>query len=180
MPISIVATPGAQHANSYVTAAEADAYIDGRLNADAWTSATADTRARALVEATRDLSDLPYAGTRVTLTQALAWPREYAVNPDAPEFLEMGEIEELYFPEDAIPQRIKDATCELAAQYVKAGTTDLAVADAETNLTSKTVGPLSKTWGIGGKPIGHARFTRIIGRVRPLLAPGRESRMTRA
>lgn len=180
MPVSIIATPGAADANSYVTLAEADAYIDGRLNAATWVAATTDTKNRALVEASRDLSDLPYVGTRVTLTQALAWPREYAINPDAPEFLEKGEIEELYFAETVIPQRVKDATCELAAQYVKAGTTDLAVTDADANLTSKTVGPLSKSWGPGGKPIGLARFTRIIGRVAPLLAAGRMTRLVRA
>jgi hypothetical protein len=180
MPISIIATAGAANANSFVTLAEANAYIDGRLNASSWTDASTDTKNRALVEATRDISDLTYVGTRVDLTQALAWPREYALNPDAPEFLERGEISELYYAETVIPQRVKDATCELAAQYVKAGTTDLAAVDALANVTNETVGPLSTSWGPGGKPQGLARFPRVVGRLAPLLAAGLGTRMVRS
>lgn len=171
---TIVATPGDATANSYVTEVEFIAYLASRGNlysgATVSGSTCTDAEKTALIEATRDLTDLPWTGTRVDLVQRLAWPREYARNPDAPEFLERGEISELYYDETVVPDRVKDATCELAVQYLKAGTTDLAVADPERGLVSKTLGPISKTWAQGQKPSGLARFPRILGRVAPLLA----------
>lgn len=169
MPLAITATVGASNANSFVTEAEMDAYCEGRLNASAWTSDAAALPA--LVEATRDLSNLTWKGWRVTETQALSWPREHVRDPDAIYDEDVGELGYPEYATDIIPQRVKDATCELALAYLKAGTTDLASVDADTNLTSKTVGPLSKSWGPAGKPTGLARFPRVQQLIAPLLSP---------
>lgn len=137
MAITIDATVGGASANSFVTLAEAQTYMDGRLNESAWELATTDNQNRALVEATRWLSAKQWGGLRVSSTQALAWPRYWAENPD---YQFGGNI---YFDSTIIPQRVKDATCELALQFVKAGTSDIAALDAKQNIIEKTVGPLT-------------------------------------
>lgn len=173
MPLTVIATAGAATANSYVTVAEADAFLDGRLNAGAWSATDADTRAKAVVEATRELDALPWAGSRVSTAQALNWPRAYVLDPDAPWDVETTGIDDrLYIAETVIPPRVKDATIELALQFVKAGTSDLAALDGDAGLVAKTVGPLAKAWGALGKPQGLARFPRAAQRLRPLLAGG--------
>lgn len=137
MPIAIDATVGGATANSFVTLAEAQSYMDGRLNESSWESATPDTQNRALVEATRWLSSKQWGGARASSTQALQWPRFWAENPDA---MFGGNI---WFDSTIIPQRVKDATCELALQFVKAGTSDVAALDPKQNVIEKTVGPLT-------------------------------------
>ena len=85
---TIVATVGSASANSFVLETEMTTYCDARLNAAIWTGA--DAQLPALIEATRDLSLLTYVGSRVTSTQKLSWPRDYAPNPDAPRSMSGG------------------------------------------------------------------------------------------
>jgi hypothetical protein len=72
---TIVATAGAADANSYLTVAAADSIADGMVGTLAWSSASADNKAKALVTATNGLETLSWIGSRATTTQALAWPR---------------------------------------------------------------------------------------------------------
>lgn len=174
MAITITATPGDVAANSFVTAAEMTAYCDARLNASIWTAA--DAQLPALVEATRDLSLLDYEGERVDGTQALSWPRQYAENPDAP----IGSADPtipvlidglpVYYADDVIPQRVKDATCELALQYLKLGTTDAAAIDRLAGVIRKKVDVLETEWEKGAHAVGLARWPRVLAFVEPLLA----------
>lgn len=167
---TVIATAGAADANSYVTVAEAQAYLDARLNVAAWTNASVDDRERAVITATRLLTPLPWLGSRTTSAQALAWPRTACPDPDAPEgFTGVRGLGYLYYDTSVIPVRVKDATCELALEVLNAGTADLGTLDADANLTSKTVGPLSKSWATGGKPQGLARFTFFRTLIAPLL-----------
>lgn len=164
MAVVIDATVGGASANSFVTLAEAQAYMDARLNESSWESATPDTQNRALVEATRDLSVAVWQGTRADSTQALSWPRWFVVNPDLPW---AGTV---YYASTVIPQRVKDATCELALQYVKAGTTDVAAQDPQQNIIEKTVGPLTTRYSEPlNRKVGIARYPRVIDLIRPLL-----------
>jgi len=80
---TVIATVGASNANSFVTVAEGDTYCDARLNASAWTDAEDDDKAKAVIEATRELSAKMWVGSKSTTAQALAWPRAYATDPDA-------------------------------------------------------------------------------------------------
>jgi hypothetical protein len=85
MAISIVATPGAANANSYLTLAEAQAIIDGLVeDADvvAWGQATTDQKNRALFSATQRLDRERFLGARATDTQSLQWPRTGVRKPD--------------------------------------------------------------------------------------------------
>lgn len=178
---TVIATAGASDANSFVTVADCTTYLDGRLNTSAWTAASADDKARAVISATRLLNGLRYLGSTVSETQALQWPRAYVPNPDAPFDADPTRPfdEVVYYVETEIPQRIVDATCELALEFLNAGTTDFAALDGDANLTSKTIGPISKTWAAAGKPQGMARFPLVLNLLRPLLRPV-VNRMVRA
>lgn len=166
MAVVIDATPGGASANSFVTLAECQTYMDARLNGSLWTAAATDDQNRALVEATREISNRVWPSTRVSSTQALSWPRWFVVNPDAPW---SGLV---YFDQTVIPQRVKDATCELAFQFIKAGATDVAAQDSLQNIVEKSIGgaittrysePLNRKKGIG-------RYPRVMDYIRPLLA----------
>jgi hypothetical protein len=175
MAVEIKADVGAADANSFITEDEMTAYCDGRLNAAIWTGDEAQLPA--LVEASRDLSLMEWIGIRSTSTQALGWPREYVPNPD----LRLDNFNELsydlinrnapvYYANTEIPQRIKDATAELALQYLKAGTSDLAVRDTNAGVIEKTVGPLTTRWESSrAKPEGISKFNRILALIGPLL-----------
>ena len=168
MPATIVATVGSTSANSFVTVAEMSAYCDSRLTGGAWTED--DSQTNALVKATRDLTVLEYVGTRVTNNQALAWPRDWAINPDKPSVEYVGNIELMYYGATEIPQRIKDATCELALQYLLAGSNDLASADNNQGVIEKTVDVLTTTWASPqARPTGLGRFPRVQALLYPLL-----------
>jgi hypothetical protein len=166
VPISITATVGSASANSFVTLAEADAYMDGRLNGSAWESATEDNQNRALVEATRELSARTWKGRRVDDTQALAWPRQWAGDPDSPL--------QGYFDTDVVPQRVKDACCELAFQFIKAGTTDVAAQDSTIGVTREKVGEIETEYA---EPHARTQGLRRYPRVWALIAPLLEQRM---
>ncbi len=110
MALVLDATPGGASANSYCTAAEADAYHEARLHNEDWqtnadgTPVTTAQKEAALVWATRLLDELvEWDGLRVDTTQALEWPRLGVYKPN-------GEG----WPTTEIPQWLKNATAELA------------------------------------------------------------------
>lgn len=131
---TIVATAGAANANSYTTAAEADAYFDARLDLDPVWVPSGETEASLLIMATRVLDSMavarkvlrldrrggpqgrPYyvtsrawTGEVATSTQALAWPRTGMTD-------RLGRA----IPSTVVPKELKEATAELAGQ-LKAG-----------------------------------------------------------
>lgn len=166
MTLTIVATPGDANANSFVTEAEVIAYMAARLNATAWTTVSGttctETEKSALIEATRELSMMNWCGRRVTTTQALGWPRAFAIDPDSPW--------QFFFDQTAVPTRIKNATCELAFQFLNAGTTDVASLDPTITIVSKKTGPLETEYAEPyNRPKGLRRFPRIWNWIAPLL-----------
>lgn len=165
MSVTIVATVGSASANSFITEVEVIAYMDARLNASTWTTVSGTTciedEKTAMVEATRELSARHWAGLRVDTTQVLSWPRQWACNPDSP----TGD----YYTTTEIPQRVKDACCELAFQFLKLGTTDLAAEDALQGVTQSTIDVISKSYDANLKTQGLARFPRVWNLIAPLL-----------
>ena len=166
MAVTIVATAGSATANSFISEVEQIAYMATRLNATAWTTVTGSTctatEKQAMVEATRELSMLNWHGRRSDTTQALAWPRWYVTNPDSP----TGWI----YDTAIVPQRVKDATCELAFQFLNAGTTDLAAVDPNAGVIEKTVDVLTTRWDTHRRPTGLARFPSVLRFIRPLFS----------
>jgi hypothetical protein len=188
--ITINATPGDASANSLATELQFIAYLATRLNVPTGSTVEGTTcsenERKALIEATRELAQPAYVGDRVNTTQALPWPRAWAPNPDAPTtFFDLatqipanGSVV-VYFADDVIPQRMIDATCELAVQFLKAGTTDIAALDATTNVASKTTGPLSTSYvdpTLRAKGLG--RFPRVMQFIGPLLDASRSGGLT--
>jgi hypothetical protein len=166
MAVTIDATAGGASSNSFVTLVEAQAYMDGRLNASAWSGASPADQNIALIEATRELNSRTWAGTRTTSTQALQWPRSWVEDPDAP----LGGV--VYYNQSVIPQRIKDATCELAFQFLNYGTTDLAASDPTLNVKSKSIGSgavATEYFEPAVRLKGLARFPRVARLIAPLL-----------
>jgi len=130
MPLpTLDTTIGGAAANSYIDVAAADVYFDARLNTEAWTGATSDNKTRSLLMAATRLESENWLGSRVTTTQRLAWPRMYVQKVDG-----IGSgygwgygggygwgygggygwlFGDVYLSTE-IPQRVKDAQCELA------------------------------------------------------------------
>lgn len=99
---AIVATAGASNANSYLSEAGANAIAETMLGTLAWSTATSDNKARALITATNGLETLEWIGNRATATQALSWPRiDASCGDKAPD-------------DDEIPREIQLATFDLA------------------------------------------------------------------
>ena len=76
MAVTIIATPGASNANSYITLADAETYYETRLHKTSWSDETDANKNIALVWATRLLDEyVLWYGFKVSSTQALMWPR---------------------------------------------------------------------------------------------------------
>lgn len=166
MAITIVATVGDANANSYASEAEFIAWAAARLNVPADTTvggeSISEDEEKALIEAQREMQTLPWKGQRVSATQALAWPRSLVPDPDSP----IGAL----FSVGVVPSRVKEAQIELALEFLKAGSTDLAVVDASLQVTSETFGPVSFEYADpSDRAQGFARFPRFSSRVSPLL-----------
>ena len=100
---------GKADANSYASVAEGDGYHEGHLYASAWTGASADTKAAALVMATRLIdAQFQFGGLKVESTQALQWPRE-----DCPSHDDEDDV-----ADDIVPKGVVDATCETARALI--------------------------------------------------------------
>lgn len=84
--MTLIATPAAADANSYLAVAEADALAEVTLGAEAtgWLDAEdVDTKERALITATRDVNAYLRSGfDRHTDTQALRFPRSTDLDAD--------------------------------------------------------------------------------------------------
>lgn len=131
MPSTLVATVGAANANAYDTVANGDTYFDNRLNASAWTGASADDKTRALLQATRWLDNQEFQGVKVAEAQALKWPRYWADDDSGYEY-----------ESDVIPQIIIDAMFELALRLLNDGTTDTLSDTGLEEYDEAAIGPL--------------------------------------
>lgn len=172
MAITIVATAGSASANSFVTEAEFIAYMATRLNVPNGTtttgSAASETEKKAMIEATRELNLLPWQGERTDDTQVLALPRTYLPDPDAT--LADPALDYPYYASNVIPQRVKDATIELAMEFIKAGATDVAALDSALAVKREKTGPLeTEFFSPGMRAQGLGRYPRVANLIAPLL-----------
>ena len=102
--MTLIATPGAEDANSFVTRAEFVEWLTTRLRKPTSVTGAGDsTKDAALIWATRLVNALCWTGSGVTATQRLNWPRT-------------GMLYQTLFavPIDAIPQDLKNAVMEMA------------------------------------------------------------------
>lgn len=162
---TLVATVGSSTANSYVTVAEATAYLDERLNSSAWTTAVdavGGDPERALIMATRRIDEEEFVGTPVNplngtstgTTQALRWPRYSATNGEG-----------WVYEHTVIPAPVKHATIELALKYLNDGATDSLANSGLEAFKHVRVGSLDVT------PRHSHRSTELPQYIRDLLRP---------
>ena len=121
MAVTIDATAGGANANSYMTLAQADAYVEAMISSadvNKWGSGNEDSRNRALTAAAQRLDRERFIGARATDTQALQWPRTGVRKPDTyVNTYATGfpfRISDDYFTDEEIPDQIKRAQIELA------------------------------------------------------------------
>jgi hypothetical protein len=86
--------------NSYIDADDADLYFADRLNSAVWTNST--TKDQALIQATKLIDNESFLGIRTNPTQPLSFPR-FGIYLDG-----------VMIDSNVVPQRVIDATCELA------------------------------------------------------------------
>lgn len=137
---------GSATSNSYANAADGDLYHDKHSWSAAWAGATA-VKEEALMMATRLIDNFyQFKGWKVNNVQALQWPREGALDPDR-EGVRLSILDNNlgpYFPSDAIPPVLVDATCELARELLAADRT--AAPDGEGVKQLALVGSLQITF----------------------------------
>lgn len=166
MAVAIDATVGGASTNSYVTEAEADTILEGRLNADPYTGAVADSQRRALVEAAFTIDRLNWRGVRVNGTQALAWPRQYVPLRDA-----ATSDSGTWYATTVIPDEVKRAQVELAVEFLRLGTTDLAALPATDGVKRKKIDVLETEYFENRvEPRGLDRFPRVVSLLTHFLA----------
>ena len=119
MALTLVKETGAGlvNANSYANVADGNAYHDGHLYASAWTAATDDKKAAALVMASRLIdAEFQFLGTRTNAVQGMQWPRARCPEPDAIHvpLLALLPIPSDFVRFDSVPKAVVQATCETA------------------------------------------------------------------
>ena len=150
MAVTIDATAGGANANSYITLAQADAYVEAMINStdvSKWDTGTDDNRNRALAAAAERLDRERFLGARATDTQARQWPRTGVRKPDTyVNTYATGfpfRISEDYFTDTEIPDQIKRAQIELAV-YLKNNTDGISLSGLN-DFKSVQIGSLSVT-----------------------------------
>lgn len=127
-------------ANSYADIADGNDYHDGHLYASAWTGASDDQKAVALVMASRLIdAEFQFNGTRTNAVQGLQWPRAKCPEPDSVHvpLSVLLPIPYDYVQYDTVPKAVVQATCEMARELLIA---DRTVAPAGEGLKYQNVG----------------------------------------
>ena len=97
------------NANTYINEVDADAYFTARADPSDWTGATTAVVEAALIYAAAQLDGLiDWNGAIADNDQVLAWPRSGAEDHEGRDILVT-----------VVPQRIKDAQCEMALLHIQ-------------------------------------------------------------
>lgn len=100
----------------YATEAEAQAYMDERLNVEPWTSASSGDRDKALMMATKIIDRLNFLGKKASDAQELQFPRA---------------------DDTVVPQDVKNATSEIALALLD---------DVDPEMEFENLGMISQTY----------------------------------
>lgn len=156
---------GKPDAESFCDLATATAYHAGRANA-AWAAIVDDPTREAYLRRATDYMEQVYreiwAGYRLTLTQALSWPRNAVPRKD---FM-FGRLLGLfaYYPINAVPAQVVNACAELA---LRCATLPALAPDVDPVAIREKVGPLETEYLSGGLP--YVRFRQIDMMLEPFL-----------
>lgn len=152
---------GRADAESFASLAAADAYHASRGNV-AWAGALDADKENALRRAT-DYTEQEYRskwrGARMSLTQALSWPR-FNVQLDDVGF---GRIA-AYVPNNTVPPQVIQACCELAIRALQGALAP----DLQRQIIAETVGPIRTEYAAGAPE--YVRYRSVDLLLKPLLA----------
>ncbi len=157
---------GLAAANSYATVEEADTYTTSIYGAStAWAGLDTEGKQMCLIQATQYLDNSyqgQWRGNRANETQALAWPRSSMEDDDG-----------YAIDSDVVPQKLKDACCELALRVAAGDALHGVVTQTGSVIKeSKTIGPItvSKEYA-SAKPAGYL-YPKVAALVRGLIYVG--------
>ena len=160
---------GLSNAESYVFVVDCDAYHVAHGNTP--TGITVTDKEIALRLATQYLEARyvgQWIGTRINSTMSLSWPRFNAEDPDG-----------YWIESNIIPQRLKDATCELALRKIQGDTLVADISEPGTvSAESVTVGPISTSTSYTGGKSQTKQYSIVDRLIGPLIESG--SRLVRA
>ena len=116
MAITLDATVGGANANTYISLADANSFIEGLVLSDdtsAWDGSINDNKNRALFTAAQRIDREKFLGARVADTQALEWPRSGVRKPDTYTNLYglsfPNRLVADYYTDTEIPDRVRNA-----------------------------------------------------------------------
>lgn len=161
--MALVATVGAANADSYITLAEADAYLAARFGTAAWDALSDDDKEKALRQATREVDRHRFRGSKAFVDGSLQFPR--------------------YEQSEALtvnPRSVREACAEqalwIAANAANGGRSDRQKLQAD-GVQAWAVGDASETLGPGGGgslsplcPDARALLVRWISRTGRLIS----------
>lgn len=154
---------GKSDANAYVSVAECDAYHTLYTGSTYWSGSLTAAKERAIVTATQYLDaefEGRWRGSKSGSSQALAWPRFDAVDNDG-----------FAIDSDAVPQKLKDACCELALRVVL-GDSLLGVVTEPGDVAAEsvTVGPITASVDyVTGRPAGGNQYPKVEALLKSLI-----------
>jgi hypothetical protein len=164
------------NANCYIDVAYANAFHDATVYDDAWENADADTRTKAIINATRAIdANMNFNGYLVDPMQPLKWPRLYCPQEDVytgypyggyP--IGMGQGAYGYWPSDMIPKIHKDANAQQALEILRV---DRLSDSNATGIASMTVDVISLTFKQGSGNDAGGAFRPLSDLVAAMLAP---------
>lgn len=156
---------GLANAEAYRSVADHKAYCDAMGFSYAGKSdPQLEQAARRATAAMTQRYRMRWAGQRVSLAQALDWPRALVPVKDAPTGYGAGEV---YYPSNVVPREVGDAQSEL---MLRLGAGVELIPDQTRAILSETVGPISTTYD-KNTPVAP-RFTAIDLALAPLLKRG--------
>ncbi len=172
---TLIATPGADNANTYCSVADADAYHETVRTDEysVWVGLSADIKNRSLVQATRLIDEhWSFIGHRTHsisgVTQKLEWPRKLV--PIEGKRAQNGSIDAgllgpmlHYLDHTTIPNVVKDATAELARQISQE---DVTADSDDAGIAATSVGGLSVTFDKADKLQQGVMNTRLFSMLR--------------
>ncbi len=124
-------------ADSYISQADADTYFTNHDDPSDWTGATSALKDSALRFAVMTMDGMfEWSGAVQSSTQVLGWPRTSAEDAEG-----------RAIASSTIPQRIKDAQCELAVQHI--GSPINAALDRGGDVRRERAGPVEVEYSEG-------------------------------
>lgn len=172
-----MSTVGGSTSNTYLSLVEFAALADDGPNAAVFTAASVPDQTRALLQATERLDYEMWTGVRVSQSQALAWPRNYAIDPDKTN-TNVGSTYArpydvvVYLAATTIPDRVRSACAELALAILGAGSgVDLFAEDDTRDYVRTKVDVIEVEYATSGRDREDAltRFPRVYRAIAPLL-----------